>query len=312
MSVTLSLSFMLHFHSENELKSTNLLVNVVSLDCSITGVSVLSENGKVLYHFVDSGKQPADDHDGTEVKKVLLHQRRLFGDIIVNSEATFVHCIGVGPFHNITIQESVYLVASSHHHTLFCTSTRVLSWGIGNHGELGLGRDRLRADEPSVISTLAAKSVAVGEYHSCYALQDGSFYTFGCGAFHRLGLGDDESRYTPTLVEDLLTVGDLRADGTMSGVESVSCGFWHTFVVSSGVRDVYSWGWNKFGQVSDSASELGKVIPTPQRISGLDSLLSDEDDVVQAACGHRFTLLRTVSGNLLILCVERQSFAFMN
>ena len=32
------------------------------------------------------------------------------------------------------------------------------------------------------------------------------------------------------------------------GIAMVSCGVWHTVAVAKDTHDVYTWGWNKFGQ----------------------------------------------------------------
>jgi hypothetical protein len=45
----------------------------------------------------------------------------------------------------------------------------------------------------------------------------------------------------------------LRLDGSSSGIALVACGIWHTVAVAADTNDVYSWGWNKYGQCGTGA-----------------------------------------------------------
>ena len=40
------------------------------------------------------------------------------------------------------------------------------------------------------------------------------------------------------------------------GIAMVSCGVWHTVAVAKDTHDVYTWGWNKFGQCGTRPREL--------------------------------------------------------
>lgn len=64
------------------------------------------------------------------------------------------------------------------------------------------------------------KCIYAGYRHSAAVTEDGELYTWGEGDHGRLGHGDNNPRYSPTLVHDL------------SGVGSVACGSAHTLVVS--------------------------------------------------------------------------------
>ena len=102
------------------------------------------------------------------------------------------------------------------------------------------------SEYPSIID------IACGSNHSIVVVEPGGeVYTFGCGAYLRLGHGDDQNRQSPTLVTALQGVGSLLSDGRMSGCVLVSADTWHSVAVS-GSGDVYGWGWNHFGQIGST------------------------------------------------------------
>jgi hypothetical protein len=95
---------------------------------------------------------------------------------------------------------------------------------------------------------LVSEIAAGHNYSALVTALTGDVYTFGNGAYYKLGHGDDEDRLVPTRVVEL-EVGAFRMDGTTSGVQHIACGTWHTVVVAKGTNDVYGWGWNKFGNL---------------------------------------------------------------
>ena len=50
------------------------------------------------------------------------------------------------------------------------------------------------------------------------------------------------------------------------GISLVACGVWHTVAVASDTYDVYSWGWNKYGQCGVSVT-AGLSHPYPYSTS---------------------------------------------
>lgn len=55
-----------------------------------------------------------------------------------------------------------------------------------------------------------------------------------------------ERAWAPIPVDTLDGIGEMRSDGTFTGMTSVACGAWHTAAVST-TGDVYTWGWARFG-----------------------------------------------------------------
>lgn len=224
-------------------------------------------------------------------------------------------------------------IACGERHTLITTTNECYSIGMGEYGELGLGLEVTTTFVPMKIEfnhflhhksnkNLEITSIAAGPYHSCVVVNPlGILYTFGNGAYYRLGHGSDENVYSPKVVEDLLGVGELLPNGQSLGIAMVACSTWHTIAVAVGTNDVFGWGWNKFGQIgphptptADNMSDwqdpltiaqhAATIISTPERLSFLEveSFVGEEGDIQSIACGNRHTVLCTKPpGNRLIV-----------
>lgn len=89
--------------------------------------------------------------------------------------------------------------------------TRVLAAGDAAYGQLGAG-DRARcARFRPVRGALGARGggvvcVASGDWHAAAVCADGALYAWGRGDCGQLGLGDDRSRWAPTLVPGVAVV----------------------------------------------------------------------------------------------------------
>lgn len=82
-------------------------------------------------------------------------------------------------------------------------------WGEGPSGELGLGLSRKESREPALVEYIGTangvpvKTLSCGIVHTIVVAQGDSVYTMGKGRHGRLGLGDQDNRYVPTLVDSL-------------------------------------------------------------------------------------------------------------
>jgi alpha-tubulin suppressor-like RCC1 family protein len=103
----------------------------------------------------------------------------------------------------------------------------VYTWGIGEDGQLGHG-DYMSRSRPTKIQKLvpAAYQIVCGQSSTFMISNKGTFAT-GKNTFGQLGIGDNDSRFEPTL--------------TFS-TENVACGDGHTLFRLNG--KVYSCGDN--------------------------------------------------------------------
>lgn len=97
----------------------------------------------------------------------------------------------------------------------------VMTFGDGDYGCMGHG-DWSSVSRPKLVEGLLAVdtgSLSCGPRHVCAVCDDGSVYTWGCGAHGRLGLGDEENRKKPQKVEfgDKVIIKKTKCgkDGTM-------------------------------------------------------------------------------------------------
>ena len=177
---------------------------------------------------------------------------------------------------------TVRKISCGDNHCLVLCGTSCFSYGSNAYGELGVGvrsehRNTLQAVHIS--PSLQISDIAAGNTYSALVTRCGQVYTFGNGAYFKLGHGDDEDRLVPTRVVELENVGEFQSNGTFAGVKYIACGRWHTVVVTHGTNDVYGWGWNKFGNFgANPTSTRGdfhsvhkeEIIALPRRIEDLD------------------------------------------
>lgn len=119
-------------------------------------------------------------------------------------------------------------------HSLACSSDgRCYAWGHGGNGRLGLGHSRA-ALVPTVLDYVVDREVAyvaAGEAHSACIDKLGVLYTWGAGAYGRLGHGEDVDIPVPRKVEEFGGIPIIQ----------VACGTFHTLAVAKSGA-LYSWG----------------------------------------------------------------------
>eukprot|EP00742_Colponemidia_sp_Colp-10_P006762 GILJ01007247.1.p1 GENE.GILJ01007247.1~~GILJ01007247.1.p1 ORF type:complete len:881 (-),score=84.03 GILJ01007247.1:123-2765(-) len=139
---------------------------------------------------------------------------------------------------------------------------RVFVWGNCGTAE---DVDTISHVAPAPIEELAergefAVSVKCGEAFTAILTEQGEVWTWGSGAYGKLGHGDTTPRRSPCLVEALLSVGK---------VTQIDCGFHHMMVSIEGGREVYTWGSNQYGQLGLGPSVI--ISPTPKPIPSLSN-----------------------------------------
>jgi alpha-tubulin suppressor-like RCC1 family protein len=131
-------------------------------------------------------------------------------------------------FHN----ERVVMVAAGSRHTVALSEAgHVFTWGFGMSGCLGHGDRRSKRVplkiEPALFGGERVVFVAAGHNHTAAVTEGGRLYTWGAGSAGRLGHGDPENRWAPTLVWTEAFGGDEAGQVVMA-----ACGSMHTLVVT--------------------------------------------------------------------------------
>jgi chromosome segregation ATPase len=176
-------------------------------------------------------------------------------------------------------------VAAGSFHTVVLTQQgEVFSWGCGRDGQLGHG-DWGSPRVPHLVKALQGKDViqvGCGEYHSAALTSSGELYTWGDGGDGQLGHGDWRTKgfrlAQPRLVKALAG----------KGVTSLSCGEYHTAVLSAD-GTVYTWGKSVNGQLGNT-DDIKKVT-LPAAVEGLEPIRA-------ISCGGAHTVALTSSGDV--------------
>lgn len=169
------------------------------------------------------------------------------------------------------VLDAQQIACGGKHAALVTRQGEIFSWGEESGGWLGHGINT-DVPYPKLVDALTSCTIdfaACGEYHTCAVTQSGDVYSWGDGAhkFGLLGHGRDISHWTPK-----------RISGPLEGlrVSSVSCGPWHTALITSSGQ-LFTFGDGTFGVLGHGDR---KSVCTPKEIESLKGLKA-----VRAACG---------------------------
>jgi alpha-tubulin suppressor-like RCC1 family protein len=129
-------------------------------------------------------------------------------------------------------------IACGWNHSLALSEGRVYSWGCGLNGKLGTG---ISKDQPvpQLVSTLESiRDISVGYEHSAAMDISGSLFVWGSNTFGQLGLGD------------MCKLSDVPSRVTrLDSVSKLSCGAFHSAVITRDASELYMWGYNEHGEI---------------------------------------------------------------
>ncbi|XP_076579400.1 retinitis pigmentosa GTPase regulator b isoform X2 [Chaetodon auriga] len=126
-----------------------------------------------------------------------------------------------------SIKQPVVQVACGGGHTVALTEDDLLTFGLGQFGQLGHGTFTFESRLPRPVEHFRrgrVHQVTCGENHTAVVTDGGVLYTFGDGRHGKLGLGDENftNQFKPTLCSRF-----LRYD-----VQAVTCGGCHMVVLA--------------------------------------------------------------------------------
>lgn len=150
---------------------------------------------------------------------------------------------------NSLSEQCIVLMSSGYSHCGAITKDgQIFMFGQGKYGALGLGRKVVKdVCTPTLVPNLEGVtfkelSCSVGEHHghTLAVTTDGRAYSWGDGYKGKLGLGDQESRFTPTQIP--------RVSFNNEYVRQVSAGGIHSSAVSE-EGHVFTWGCGSDGRL---------------------------------------------------------------
>ncbi len=179
-----------------------------------------------------------------------------------------------------TARTATAVAAGTHHTCVILDDGAVKCWGDGWRGQLGLGDDIDRGDQPGEMGdalptvdlgtgrTAAALSTGSFAGQNCAILDDATVRCWGYNAFGELGLGDHDNRGDgPGDMGDDLPPVELGTGRTAVAVASATRGEHSCAVLDDGT--VKCWGDNDSGQLGqgdrdtrgDEPAEMGDHLP---------------------------------------------------
>ncbi|KAL3511138.1 hypothetical protein ACH5RR_030539 [Cinchona calisaya] len=171
-----------------------------------------------------------------------------------------------------TIVLDVHSISCGSKYAILVTKQgEVFSWGEEMGGRLGHG---LEADlpHPKLIDSLSGMNIEMvvcGEYHTCAVTLSGDLYSWGDGTYNcgLLGHGSEVSHWIPKKVRGFI-------EGLK--VSYVSCGPWHTALITSAGR-LFTFGDGTFGALGHDDYHSSNI---PREVESLKGVRT-----VKVACG---------------------------
>ncbi len=131
-----------------------------------------------------------------------------------------------------------YISAGTNISLVLNENGQVYSWGLNEHGQLGLG-DIIEQHKPALVLKMPADTIqiSIGDYHSLSLNINNKVYSWGYNEYGQLGLGPYDEISIPTLVLEM-----------PNNIVQISIGEFHTLALSNDGH-IYSFGNNRYGQL---------------------------------------------------------------
>mmetsp|Transcript_21218 Transcript_21218/g.63879 ORF Transcript_21218/g.63879 Transcript_21218/m.63879 type:complete len:457 (+) Transcript_21218:327-1697(+) len=171
----------------------------------------------------------------------------------------------------------VSISCGAEHSVVSTAAGEVFAWGWGRYGNVGDGQrqDRSLPTRALLPDGHHIKAVASGWRHSLALDTQGRVLSWGWGAYGQLGHDCRDDEAAPRLVESLVgrTIANIA-------------GGWRHTLASDEEGKLYSWGWNKFGQLGQG-SKQDEVTPR-----AVEALAGDPVAIVSAGWRHSCCVTR--------------------
>ncbi len=207
----------------------------------------------------------------------------------------------------------VGISAGNYHSAAWDETGKAWTWGWGVHGQLGQGTilDEFRPCRLTFVPDRIL-SIECGYAHTLVLTIKAQVWSFGCGLFGQLGMGELKKATLPSRIVDLENIGHI------------SCGHFHNLAFDSKGQKLYIWGCNpqvlrleaqqKRKQLAEAAAACSDK---PEASSGdleASSPEKKEDEIVhlrpklvdtslfrvaQVAAGNQHSLILTFEGSVL-------------
>lgn len=176
----------------------------------------------------------------------------------------------------------------------------VYSWGSNFKGQLGLGHS-VDMETPQRVqgqlSAVPVKAVRAGGNFSAAISCTGGVFSWGCNSSGQLGRGSLCAAVSqPGMVE--------FPEEFSGGILDVQCGWTHAIAQCADGVTLLSWGSNRFGQCGRAPSDAHLHQVLPERVYGMDSIVSrfrqgrQRLEISEVACGRYHSAALFTNGSL--------------
>ena len=196
-------------------------------------------------------------------------------------------------------QRKIKSISIAEFHCLALTTEgNILGWGGNLFNKLGQ-KDKFIIGLPTEIKIkVKIKSISCGDYHSCALSEEGILYTWGGGgeSYNRgqCGHGNLKDIQNPKKVEYFIK-NNIK-------IKNVSCGGYHTIVITETGEELFSFGKGIFGQLGHGKAEDSS---TPQKVvfkqkQNLKYENSEKINIIDVKCGGEHSLFLSSNNNLYV------------
>ena len=168
----------------------------------------------------------------------------------------------------------------------------VWSWGTGTSGRLGTGNTNNQTEPVQVLSPDGKNKlkdvidIAVGYDSASALLSDGTIVSWGNNGSYNLGDNTNTDKSLPTFVLD-------EQGNKLRDIVKISRGNDFCLALTSD-GEIYSWGWNKYGQLGNNNSDT-KSVPAKVKDETGKGILTN---IIDIGCGMRTSYALTEDGKI--------------
>ncbi|WP_035275249.1 RCC1 domain-containing protein [Desulfogranum japonicum] len=198
-----------------------------------------------------------------------------WGYVFVNNQQIMAN------FEQIGTEKNWVAVSAGQNFSLALKADGTLwAWGDNLYGQLGqntFGENTGLTDPTQIGTDTTWRTIAAGRYHCLAIKQDNFLWSWGLNGYGRLGLGDLDNRYSPTMVGFFF--------------HTIAAGAGHSLATRGLLAEGQAWGSNSSGQLGQGDTFTGSYKTAPITIAFGPSLRS-------LAAKHNHSLALSEDGRL--------------